>query len=393
MYETISPSCWGLSVPKDTNTNVNARLGHQPQELERRTRECVYSFLESLMSEETGALKHYYRADLKTYGEIDSGNFLMAVNYLTMYDLYGDKHMLDRAESCFWWAYKNTCEIHPMFSWQGGVRDGQKPKELYVKYTGDAFLAANALYKRTGKEEYLFCIRQFHSFFKQARKAGFAYKYNTETYTWSSSGYVWRSFGFPLTAYIELWTLTGEERYLEEARLWADHGLTMQEPDGCFYLLDGAFWNSDLTAPELRGLCFLYEITGEKKYLEAARRFGDWLLQKQNPDGSWPIGIDQEGEVCAPNIGPGDMPNIAISLLRLHMNTGEERYLDAAVSAVNYGLSLQAIEDGKYPNSLEDSHVKYGFWSWDPLFDNSLSGDQSVHHIRGILFLSAFLAK
>ena len=92
-------------------------------------------------------------------------------------------------------------------------------------------------------------------------------------------------------------------------------------------------------------------------------------------------------------MGPGDMPNIALSMLRLHRDTGEQAFLDCAVRAVRYGLSLQAAPDGKYPEHLEDPHVKWGFWSWDPLFDHSLSGDQSVHHIRGILFLSAYLAQ
>ena len=393
MFETISPSGWGLKLPEKRNARVEELLGYSPEELELRSKNCVYQFLDSLFDEEAGALRHYYRADVKTFGELDSGNFLMVINYLVMYDLYGDARMLERAESCFDWAYRNTCEIHPMFTWQGGVRDGQKPQELYVKYTGDAFLAANALYRRTGNEHYLFCIRQFHNFFKQARKAGFQYKYHTGTYQWSSKGYVWQSFGFPLVCYLELYELTQEKRYLEEAVLWGEQGLRQQAEDGCFYLLDGEFWNSDLTAPELRGLCFLSEVTGEQKYLDAAVRFGRWVAARQREDGSFPIGIDSDGEICAPNVGPGDMPNIALSMLRLHRDTGEQAFLDCAVRAVRYGLSLQAAPDGKYPEHLEDPHVKWGFWSWDPLFDHSLSGDQSVHHIRGILFLSAYLAQ
>lgn len=391
MFETISPGSWNLEFPKENTAVVQKRLGHSPQELELRCKNCVYSFLDSLFDEDAGALRHYYRADCKTFGELDSGNFLMAVNYLVMYDLYQDPRMLRRAEQCFEWAYRNTAEIHPMFTWQGGVRDGQKPQELYVKYTGDAFLTANALYRRTKDEKYLFYIKQFHNFFKQARKAGFQYKYHTGTYQWSNKGYVWQSFGFPVVAYMELYEITGDKRYLEEAILWGDQGLRQQAEDGCFYLLDGEFWNSDLTAPEIRGLCFLYEATGERKYLDAAERFGSWVLRHQNPDGSWPIGIDSDGEICAPNVGPGDMPNIALSMIRLHRDTKKDAFLDCAVKAVQYGLSLQAVEDGKYPQYLDDPHVKWGFWSWDPLFDNSLSGDQSVHHIRGILFLAAYL--
>lgn len=83
-------------------------------------------------------------------------------------------------EDCFHWAYNHATETHPMFTWQGGVRDGFKHNELYVKYTGDAFLTCIALYRRTKKEEYLFYIKQFHNFFKQAKKAGFKYKYDKQ---------------------------------------------------------------------------------------------------------------------------------------------------------------------------------------------------------------------
>ena len=69
----------------------------------------------------------------------------MAVNYLTIYDMTGAPHLLERAEDCFHWAYNHATETYPMFTWQGGVRDGFKHNELYVKYTGDAFLTCITL--------------------------------------------------------------------------------------------------------------------------------------------------------------------------------------------------------------------------------------------------------
>lgn len=99
----------------------------------------------------------------------------------------------------------------------------------------------------------------------------------------------------------------------------------------------------------------------------------------------------RDGEVCAPNVGPGDTPNIAISLVRLHMATADRRYLDAAIRAVRYGLSLQAVEGGKYPRHLDDPCVRWGFWSWDPLYDESLSADQAVHHVRAMMIVADYL--
>jgi len=391
MYETVFPTDWGINRPDDKNPHIKELLSYTLPELETRVKNCVYSFLETLFDEEEQGLRHYYRADKQYYSELDSGNFLMALNYLAIYDMTGDAKLLNRGESCFKWAYNHATETHPMFTWQGGVRDGFKHNELYVKYTGDAFLTCISLYRRTQKPEYLFYIKQFHNFFKQAKRAGFKYKYDTNTYQWSDKGFVWRSFGFPVVCYIELYEATGEEKYLTEAIAWGNHGLTLQDENGCFYLLDGEFWNSDLTAPEIRGLNFLYEITKEEKYLTAAKRFADWLIVHQGTDGSWPIGIDNDNEVCAPNIGPGDMPNIAMSLIRLHINTSEPKYFDAAVKAVRYSITMQAVEGGKYPLYLDDKSVKWGFWSWDPLHDITLSGDQTVHHIRGILFMAYYI--
>jgi len=393
MYGTITPKDWGIKKPdKEGRKKVFKYLGIAYEELEKRWKNTVYKFLVNYFDEEVGACHHFYCANTKCLSGFDSGNFLIALNFLTMYDRYGDREMLDKAEKCFWYAYENCTDIHPMHSWQGGVKCGEKPWELYVKYTGDAAITAIALYIRTKNTRYLFCLKQFHNFLKQARQQGFKFKFNTNTYKWTDVGYCWRSFGLPLVAYIQMYEITKKERYLEHARAWADYGVNLQADNGCFYLLDNMFWNSDLTAPELRGLVFLYEITGEKKYLNSAIKFADWLIKHQREDGAWPIGIDREDEVCAPNVGPGDVPNIGISLIRLHKVTGEKKYLNSAIRAVKYSIKMQATETGAYPYYLNDPLVHWGFWSWEPLFDYSLSGDQSIHHIRGMMFLADYLA-
>jgi len=393
MYLAISPEEGKLKKPdKKGKKRVEELLGIPYDTLQQRARNTVYLWLEQLFNEKAGALHHYYRADTRSMARIDQGNFLMAFNYLTMYDRYGDQLMLEKATSCFKWAYNNTTETHPMFTWQGGVSDGFNPDEIKIKDTGDAFLTCLALFRRTNKDEYLFYAKQFHNFIKQSHKAGFKSIYNKVTHQWSDTGFSWRAFGYPIIAYLEYYHLTGEKKYLTEAISWGEHALSLQADNGAFYLIDGQFWNSDLTANELRSLIYLYEITGEEVYLNSAIRYADWLLKRQSEDGTWPIGIDRDGEVCAPNIGPGDIPHIGISLACLHQNTREERYLDSAVATLKYSIKMQAIEEGRYPFYLDDPKVKWGFWSWEPLYDYSLSGDQSVHHIRGMLIIGDYLA-
>lgn len=391
-FATVVPQDWGMPPASfDGDPLVERALGVAPERLRARLVHALRDFVGGLYDEDVGALRHYYRPDVQYLSEFDSGNFLMALNFLVLHDLESDAEALTRARSCYDYAMEHYCDRHPMAFWQGGVRDGFRPAELWVKYTGDAAWLAAALYRRTRDDAYLFDLRRFHNFFKRAREAGFAYTFDTHRYAWRRTGNVWRAFGFPLTAYLELFEATDDPHYLSEAVNWGRHGLSLQEENGSFLLIDGQFWNSDLTAPELRGLVNLWEVTGDDAYLRSAVRFADWLLERQRPDGAWPLGIDRDGEVCAETVGPGDPPNIALSLVRLHGATGDDAYLRSAIRAVRYGLSMQACEEGRYPEYLTDSRAKWGFWSWEPLHDTSLSGDQSIHHVRGALFLVSYL--
>jgi Highly conserved protein containing a thioredoxin domain len=392
MFATISSREWGLSRPEgDGLDRVRQALGIGYDELETRWRSAVYEFVLHCYEPEAGALRHSYFAGTRTWSPPDNGNFLMAISFLAMYDRYQDPEALGRAQACVNWAYANCVETQPMFTWQGGVRDGFRPNELYLKYTSDALRVSLALQARGAAADLDVPIAQYHNFIKQCRTNGFAGKFDTTTYRFSDRGFVWNAFGGPSIAYLQRFEATGDERHLEHARAWADHGLTGQAANGSFYLIDDAFWNSDLTALELRSLVFLHEVTGDERYLAGAIRFADWLLDIQRDDGAWPLGIDRDGEVCAPNVGPGDTPNIAISLVRLHMATSERRYLDAAVRAIRYSLSMQAVDGGKYPRHLDDPSVRWGFWSWDPLYDESLSADQAVHHVRGMMIVADYL--
>jgi len=391
-FAMVSSADWQLDDgPITSGETVVERLGLDYDTLRERCRQAVYSFVNRTFDPQVGAVHHYYEAPTGRYDAFDTGNFLIAMNFLTMYDRYGDVEMLDRAESCYRWAYRNCTEIHPMFSWQGGVRDGFAPHELYVKYTADAFVTALALHARRPHDDFLFHMTQYHSFLKRARQAGFAFTFDTRTYDWKSHGFSWCGFGGPILAYLQAHELLGDSRYLDEAVLWGEYGLSRQAPNGAFYLLDGQFWNSDLTALELRALAMLFTVAGDARHLAAARRYADWLLGVQRPDGAWPIGIDDDGEVCAPNVGPGDMPNIALSLLLLHRLTGDPTYLDGAVAAVRYAIGQQvATPDDEY---YDDLNARWGFWSWDPRFDYTLSGDQVVHHVRGIVAVADHLGR
>jgi hypothetical protein len=176
------------------------------------------------------------------------------------------------------------------------------------------------------------------------------------------------------------------------ARRWGDHGLGIQAGNGCFYLINEEYYNTDLAADELRGLSFLYELTGEARYLAAATRFANWHLAHQRDDGAWAMTMDRDGNTVVPTVGPGDMPNIAMALLRLAAITGDASYRTAALRAYTYGLSRQVLPESGAPY-LDDDAIIWGFWSWDPIYDYTQSPDQATHHVRGLMFLLDMLGR
>ena len=91
--------------------------------------------------------------------------------------------------------------------------------------------------------------------------------------------------------------------------------------------------------------------------------------------------VDRDGNVVVSTVGPGDMPNIAIAWLQLFHVTDARPYLDAALRAFAYSLSMQVLPDSDDPYA-NDPAICWGFWSWDPYYDYTQSPDQATHHPR-----------
>jgi hypothetical protein len=82
------------------------------------------------------------------------------------------------------------------------------------------------------------------------------------------------------------------------------------------------------------GLVRSFEETGETKYLQAARRAGDWLAEIQDPDGSWQR-FTSLGIVHTYNV------RVAWALARLYQASGDERYHLAARRNLDWALTQQ----------------------------------------------------
>ena len=88
------------------------------------------------------------------------------------------------------------------------------------------------------------------------------------------------------------------------------------------------------TGQVLRGLLRSWEQTGESRYLDAAVRGGRWIADMQEPDGSWARANFKGMRRVYDSY-------VAAPLAMLWRATGDERYRDAAARNIAYVLSEQ----------------------------------------------------
>jgi hypothetical protein len=379
----ISPRDWGLPAADSAASDMMPDLGVSTADLEQRIRQNVYGWLPRQFDESVGAFYGFYRAPHRTFEPPQTANLIAPWLSLAAYDRYHDERLLTMARRAADWFYDHFVETHPMSVSTGGVRERLPDGQLWTKFAAEFVLLNAGLHDRTGQAVYLDRARQGLGFLAQSTRHDFAPKYDPLAGRWLALG--WQSFGRVIEAFLIMAETMGNPDLEKVAQRWGRLGLSLQAKDGGFYLIDGDYFNTDLAADELRAFVFLYERTRIRKYLKAAERFAAWLLEWQREDGAWPLTIDRDGNVVVPTVGPGDIPNIAISLLRLHHVTGKKRYLRAAASALRYSLTTQVLENSKQPYA-DDPNVIGGFWSWDPPYDYTLSGDQATHHVRGFMF-------
>lgn len=386
----ISPQDWGLAVASTSGEEPLEGLGASPAELERRIHAATYGWAQHHFNDEVGAFYGFYSAPDKRFEPPQTVNLIAPWQLLAGYDHYHDAGLLKKAERATDWFYRHFVVTHPMSVVIGGVRESLPNGALWTKFAAEFVMLSAGLYTRTANSDYLERARQSGMFLIQSARHRFAPKYDPVSNAWREKG--WQSFGRVVEAFLILADVTGEPHWRELALKAGDYGLSLLAEDGGLYLIDDDYFNTDIAADELRAFTFLYEVTHQAIYLEAAEKFAGWLLAHQQPDGAWPLTIDRDGNIVVPTVGPGDIPNIAIAFLRLHAVTHNDVYRDAAYRALRYSLSIQ-IQPGSDQPYSDDPNVQWGFWSWMPYYDYTVSGDQATHHIRGLLFALDYLSE
>ena len=160
--------------------------------------------------------------------------------------------------------------------------------------------------------------------------------------------------GYIIPTFYRYAALAGDDDARQRARRMADWEIDIQHPTGG--VLAGALGDSDQptvfnTGQVIFGWVRAYEEERDERYREAAIRAANWLCDIVDDDGCWRrFGSPMTGkQVNTYNT------RTAWSLARVHEITGERRFLDAAVRNAEWALT-QAKENGWLEqNCLQDS--------------------------------------
>ncbi len=122
------------------------------------------------------------------------------------------------------------------------------------------------------------------------------------------------------------------------------------QPDARGYVDRRHVYNDDFSS---LALLKAYAITGEKRYLDATKRYLDWMASVQHPDGSF-------GE---PRVYRDASGTVAIELADLHAALGEPVHSQALAATGAHLLSLQVPDTDK----SEVAGAFYGLTPWERL--------------------------
>jgi uncharacterized protein YyaL (SSP411 family) len=141
--------------------------------------------------------------------------------------------------------------------------------------------------------------------------------------------------GYILATYFAYADYSGDKTYIDRAIQIGDWEIAIQAPNG------GVYSSTDLrqtrvfnTGQVILGWCTLYERTGEDKYLQAAKRAGDYLLNEQETeDGTW-----RKDTYCGARTYHA---RVDWSLLRLAQLAGDQRYAVVALKNLQWVMKQQ----------------------------------------------------
>ena len=173
--------------------------------------------------------------------------------------------------------------------------------------------------------------------------------------------------GFAAAQLLWAYQALGDKRYFEAAKKTAEMYLATQHREGCwsagYWYEHGKYISATgptaliqdhcQTAP-MMFLAYMHRVTGDERYLKAAKKNAGFLMRVQNPNGSWSHHYNLEKQVALTSTrqaGGGEINDYGTSapvkaLLWMYRLTGEARYRQAALKGADWMVDV-LIEDDK----------------------------------------------
>ncbi len=182
--------------------------------------------------------------------------------------------------------------------------------------------------------------------------------------------------GYILVTYLAYADYCGDKSYMERAVAIGDWEIDIQAPNG------GVFSSTALkqtrvfnTGQVILGWCVLFERTGDERYLKAATRAGDYLLNEQEEDGTW-----KRDTYCGARTYHS---RVDWALLRLFQLSGIVLYRDAAIRNLRWVLAQQTetgwFNECGFNDALPIMHVI--IYTLRGLLECHLVGDEGVREL------------
>lgn len=162
--------------------------------------------------------------------------------------------------------------------------------------------------------------------------------------------------------------------WLETAKRYGEFLLRSQEPDGTWYrayditgkpITDPEIWfgacdfeRKSSTGTSIPFLLKLYEITNDKRYLEASIKAGKYVKEFFVDDVKYSGGIHDSIYAKGPLIDHESIYYIMVGLLQLYKITNEDLFIQGAIEAARISASWSRLWDVPLPR--ESTLAKYG---------------------------------
>lgn len=192
-------------------------------------------------------------------------------------------------------------------------------------------------------------------------------------------------------ALLRAWMLWGDDRYLDAAIEAADMCCQTQMENGAwayhYTYSRGEFvpWGTHayiaqaMQSNQIRFLCLMYRKLGMKRYGDAIRKVGDWMVSIQFPNGAWgweayPLG--HRGPYGHPALNDAVTPQAMWDLFVIWCATGDRKYLDSVLRGADWIRRVQA----KAPTfGWADQYDEEGNFIWMRNFEPPAVSMQAIH--------------